>query len=139
MFYSCDEGPNENVDQWVNRLRYLSKYCNFEAMTDCLLKDRVVLGTKDKAARARMFRENTVNLNEAIDMLQASEVAAQHIKEIDQGTSEEVVNFNKWEKANRSPVKVKSLYLQLCTSKQAPPSRSDEGSQTQNCLQLAYF
>ena len=109
MFYSCDEGPNENVDQWVNRLRHYSKSCNFEATTDCLLKDRVVLGTKDKAARAQMFREKAVNLNEAIDMLRASEVAAQHIKEIDQGTSEEVVHFNKREKANRSPVK--SLYL----------------------------
>ena len=57
MFYSCDEGPNENVDQWVNRLRHLSNSYNFEAMTDSLLKDRVVLGTKDKAARAWMFRE----------------------------------------------------------------------------------
>ena len=105
MFYSCDQGPNENVDQWVNRLRQLSKSCNFEAMTDSLLRDRVVLGTKDKAARARMFREKAVNLNEAVDMLRASEVAAQQIKEIDQGTSEEVVHFNKREKANRSPAK----------------------------------
>ena len=32
-----------------------------------------------------MFREKAVNLNEAIDMMKASEVAAQHIKEIDQG------------------------------------------------------
>ena len=56
-----------------------------------------------------MFREKAVNLNEAIDMLGASEVAAQHIKEIDQGTSEEVVHFNKREKANKSAVK--SLYL----------------------------
>ena len=57
MFCSCDEGPNENVDQWVNRSRLLSKSCNFEAMTDSLLRDRVILGTKDKATRAWMFRE----------------------------------------------------------------------------------
>ena len=57
MFCSCDEGPNENVDQWVNRPRPLSKSCNFEAMTDSLLRDRVVLGRKDKATRAWMFRE----------------------------------------------------------------------------------
>ena len=78
MFCSCDEGPNENVDQWVNRPRLLSKSCNFEAMTDSLLRDRVVLGTKDKATRAWMFREKVkkVNLNEAVDILTASEVAA---------------------------------------------------------------
>ena len=57
-----------------------------------------------------MFREKAINLNVAIDMLQASEVAAQHLKEIDQGTSEEVEHFNKREKANRSPVK-KSLLI----------------------------
>ena len=33
-------------------------------------------------------------------MMRASEVAAQYIKEIDQGASEEVVLFNKQEKAN---------------------------------------
>ena len=48
------------------------------------------MGTKYKAARAQMFRDKVVNLNEAVDMLRASEIAAQHIKEIDQGTSEEV-------------------------------------------------
>ena len=68
MFYSCDKGPNENVDHWVYRLRQLSKSCNFEAMTDSLLRDRMVLGMKDKAIRAQMFRENLVNLNEAVDM-----------------------------------------------------------------------
>ena len=93
MFYSCDEGPNKNVDHWVNRLRQLLKSCNFEAMIDSLLRDRVVMGMKYKAARAQMFREKVVNLNETVDMLRASEVAAQHIKEIDQGTSDEVVSL----------------------------------------------
>ena len=92
MFYSCDEGPNENVDHWVNRLRQLLKSCNFEAMIDSLLRDRVVMGIKYKAARAQMFREKVVNVNETVDMLRASEVAAQHIKDIDQGTSDEVVS-----------------------------------------------
>ena len=45
-----------------------------------------------KTARTQMFREKVANLNEAVDMLRASEVAAQHIKEIEQGTSEEVVS-----------------------------------------------
>ena len=79
LFCSGDDGPNENVDHWVNRMRQLLKSCNFEAMTDSLLRDRVVMGTKYKAARAQMFRDKVVNLNEAVD----SEIAAQHIKKID--------------------------------------------------------
>ena len=61
----------------------------------------MVLGAKDKAARARMFEEKAANLNEAVDMLRASGVAAQHIKEVDQGTSEGVVHFNKRETADK--------------------------------------
>ena len=68
MFYSCDEGPNENVNQWVNRPRPLSKSCNFEAMADSLLREPVVLGTRDKATRAWTFREKVVNLNEAVEV-----------------------------------------------------------------------
>ena len=47
-------------------------------MTESLSRDPVVLRTKDKATRTRMFREKVkkVNLNEAVDMLRASEVAA---------------------------------------------------------------
>ena len=59
-----------------------------------MLRDRVVMEMKYKAARAQMFREKVANLNEAVDMLRASEVAAQHIKEIEQGsTSDEVVSL----------------------------------------------
>ena len=78
------------MDHLVNRLRQLLKSCNFEAMIDSLL--RVVMGIKYKAASAQMFREKVANLNEAADMLRASEVAAQHIKEIEKGTSDEVVS-----------------------------------------------
>ena len=64
MFCSYEEKPNENVDQWVNRPRPLSKSCNFEAMTDSLLRDLVVFGTKDKATRAWMFREKVKSQSE---------------------------------------------------------------------------
>ena len=53
----------------------------------------MVIGMKYKAARAQMFREKVVNQNLTVDMLGASEVAAQHIKEIGQGTSDEVVSL----------------------------------------------
>ena len=46
-----------------------------------------------------MFIEKAVNLNEAVHMWRGSEVAAEHIKEVDQGTPEQVVHFNNREKA----------------------------------------
>ena len=51
------------------------------------------MGMKYKAARAQMFRLKVANLNAAVDMLRASEVAAQYIKEVEQGTFDEVVSL----------------------------------------------
>ena len=52
------------------------------------------MGMKYKAAIAQMFREKVANLNEAVDMLRPSEVAVQHIKDIEQGsTSDKVVSL----------------------------------------------
>ena len=100
MFYSCDQGPNETVDQWVTKLRHLAKSCNFATMTDSMLRDRVVLGTKDKAARSRMFREKAVSLSGAIDTLRTSEIAAHQIRSIEKETRyEDAVHFSR--KASR--------------------------------------
>ena len=56
-FHTCDQGPNELVDQWLTRLRHLSQPCNFGATLDSMLTDCLILGTKDKKAQAHLFRE----------------------------------------------------------------------------------
>ena len=44
-----------------------------------------------------MFREKAVDVNGAIDQLRASEIAAQHILEIEQGHTEESIQLAKKE------------------------------------------
>ena len=86
----------------VTKLRQLSKSCNFGTLNDSLLRDKIVLGVKDKSARARMFREKAVDVNGAIDQLRASEITAQQIREIEQGHTKESIQFAKKEKPKRS-------------------------------------
>ncbi len=97
IFYTCDQGPEEPVDTWVTRLRQLIKQCNFaQAERDSLLRDRIVLGTTDKAARLRMLREKDLTLNLAIEMLRASEITSSQIRVIDKtANTEETVSFTK--------------------------------------------
>ena len=101
-------------------LRQLTKPCNFANMTDSLLRDRIVLGTKDKAARACMFRDKAVDLHGAIDQLRASEIAAHQIRTIEQETSnEDAVHFTnisskKHLKDDKPKEKIKCMFcLQL--------------------------
>ena len=62
LFHAAEQQPNETVDQYIIRLRRLAETCNFRNLHDEMLRDRLVLGCKDKAARARLFRQKECDL-----------------------------------------------------------------------------
>ena len=76
------------------RLRHLSQSCNFGVAVDSILRDCLILGTKDKKAQAHLFREKTVDLNIAINCSRNSELAEQQLKKVN-STICENVSFNK--------------------------------------------
>jgi hypothetical protein len=55
--------PNKTLHDYLCRLRELSKSCEFGTMTNDMIRDRLVLGIKDTAARATMLREADLNLH----------------------------------------------------------------------------
>ena len=69
IFHSAEQQPNETVDQYLLRLRRLAEPCKFVALHDEMLRDRLVLGARDKAARARLFREKECSLAKAVESL----------------------------------------------------------------------
>ena len=68
VFGTTNQGTNETVDQYVTRLRHLANSCKFEALLDDFIRDRLVLGTNDNSARARIFREKELTLDAAINI-----------------------------------------------------------------------
>ena len=58
-----------------------------------LIRDRLVLGTKDSSARARMLREPKLDLQKAIDMCRSSEISKSQLK--DMSNEQETVNFSR--------------------------------------------
>ena len=55
------------------RLRHLAESCKFGALHDEMVRDRLVLGCRDKGAKARLFREKDCRLKKALEALQISE------------------------------------------------------------------
>ena len=53
LFHSAQQQPNENVDQYISRLRHLSKSCKFGALHDEMVCDCLVLGCHDKGAKRK--------------------------------------------------------------------------------------
>ena len=74
-FNSADQNPMESVDAYVIRLRQLATSCEFAALHDSLVRDRLVMGTRDGTTRERLLRERPVpDLARCIQVLQASEL-----------------------------------------------------------------
>ena len=90
IFNTTDQESTEGVDQYVTKLRQLAESCDFRTLNDELIRDRIVLGTKDSAARARMLREPKLDLKKAINMCRSSETAEKQHKKIGTDESKDV-------------------------------------------------
>ena len=82
VFGSANQGENETAEQYIARLRHLMATCNYGTLSDELLRDRLVLGTKDTHVRARMFRDPELTLAKAMNMCKVAELSQSQLKQI---------------------------------------------------------
>ena len=90
IFHNAEQQLNETIDQYLLCLHCLAESCKFAGLHDKMLRDRLVLGARDKAARARLFREKECSLTKAIESLWISEVTCEQLTVIG-GKEEEAV------------------------------------------------
>lgn len=90
-FITADKEQNGNTIKYVTRLKKLSNLCEFGALHNQRIRDRIVLGTKDSGARSRMLRAPDLTLDKAIDMCRESEIADQKMKIL--SASEAAANY----------------------------------------------
>ena len=91
VFGTTNQGTNETVDQYVTK--HLANSCKFEALLDYFIRDRLVLGTNDHSAGARVFREKDLTLDAAINICRVSELSQMQLKQIEK--AEPDVQFGK--------------------------------------------
>ena len=78
-FNSANQTESETVDQYVIRLRQLAESCEYEALKEGLIRDRLVMGTNDISTRDRLLKERPVpDLNKCVDFLRATELSKAH-------------------------------------------------------------
>ena len=78
VFNTCEE----SVQSYVTRLRKLAASCEYGALTDELIRDRLVIGLKNQGDKVRLLREKSLDLKKAIQMCTTIEIASQQIKTI---------------------------------------------------------
>ena len=89
-FWTMDYyGP---FDTYLTDLRVLAADCNFGALTNRLIRDKLVFVTKGNL-QARLLRETDLTLDKAIKICRVEELTAAHGKELDKSKSVDKVKI----------------------------------------------
>ena len=81
------QSVNKTIDAYVTELRLQAKNCEFGALCNQLIRDRIVVGIRDDALRSRSLREAELDLQKAVDICRAAEQTRSHMDALKNATS----------------------------------------------------
>ena len=87
IFNSCKQENTENIESYLARLRKLAATCEYGALLDEMLRDRIVIGISDNQIPARLLRESKLTLQKALEICRSSEQANLHLQQMDPAES----------------------------------------------------
>lgn len=95
-FHTHSRKSGVTVAEFVAELRQLSEHCEFRAVLEDMLRDRLVCGINDDVIQRRLLGEATLTFKKALDIALAMETAANNtmdIKNAGGGTLSDTAHF----------------------------------------------
>ena len=74
IFNVIVQEEGETADTFVTRLNNQAKKCEYGALEQSLVKDRIVVGCRDSRVQVRMLRDSTLTYATAVETLKANEI-----------------------------------------------------------------
>lgn len=95
-FFTRNQNEGESYEDYSVALRDLSSTCNFDFLTDSLIRDRLVCGISDKTVKDRLLRTKDLTLAKAIDICRTSQETQTQLEKIcsSNSTSNNIDNLN---------------------------------------------
>ena len=96
LFNTRNQHTGEPFAKFVTDLKRLAKDCEFDALEESLMKDRIVCGIRDSALREKLLQIDNLTFKQCLDMCTVAEASAEHIKQLapqdDAGKNNEAVD-----------------------------------------------
>ncbi|UYV69107.1 K02A2.6-like [Cordylochernes scorpioides] len=115
-FNSRIQEDREPVDEFITSLYKLADSCEFEGLHEQLIRDRIVVGVRDKALSERMQLDSELTLEKAVKMVRQQEAVRQQQVDLQRPSTSQEVNQVKFNSKKQSP------------KQQQQPSRKKEKS-----------
>ncbi|UYV78507.1 hypothetical protein LAZ67_16001812 [Cordylochernes scorpioides] len=115
-FNSRIQEDREPVDEFITSLYKLADSCEFEGLHEQLIRDRIVVGVRDKALSERMQLDSELTLEKAVKMIRQQKAVRQQQVDLQRPSTSQKVNQVKFNSKKQSP------------KQQQQPSRKKEKS-----------
>ncbi|UYV72487.1 hypothetical protein LAZ67_9003355 [Cordylochernes scorpioides] len=115
-FNSRIQEDREPVDEFITSLYKLADSCEFEGLHEQLIRDRIVVGVRDKALSERMQLDSELTLEKAVKIVRQQEAVRQQQVDLQRPSASQKVNQVKFNSKKQSP------------KQQQQPSRKKEKS-----------
>jgi hypothetical protein len=80
VFHQRVQQSGEKFDEFLADLRKKAATCEFAALEDSLIRDRIVIGIRDDPTRRRLLQVKKLELTTAIDACKASEATSRRLR-----------------------------------------------------------
>ena len=140
-FWQRQQAEGEPFDKWLTELRIIASNCEFGTSTDRLIRDKILFGTNDDAARQRMIEEDNPTLATAINICRSIEATKAQLRvmmtcgETDTVTVRELHNKCKSEAVRPSRI----ANCRNCGSKHQPRQCPAYGKTCYKCGKRNHF
>ena len=94
-FHTCCRRQGETVTDYVARLRAIAEFCNFGAVLEDMLRDRLVCGVNSEAIQRKLLSESTLTFQKALEVAIGLEAADRDVREL-----------KPWQRESDAPVTV---------------------------------
>ncbi|UYV64758.1 K02A2.6-like [Cordylochernes scorpioides] len=108
-FNSRNQEDREPVDEFITSLYKLADSCEFEGLHEKLIRDRIVVGVRDKALSERMQLDSELTLEKAVKLVRQQEAVRQQQVDLQRPSTSQKVNQVKFNSKKQSPKQQQQL------------------------------
>lgn len=73
-FYKAQKNSNESPDEWLIRLKELSKACSFGKNVDVIVLDKFITGLESEIIDYLCLSADSLNINTSLDIIHAFQI-----------------------------------------------------------------
>ncbi|XP_029055276.2 uncharacterized protein K02A2.6-like, partial [Osmia bicornis bicornis] len=86
LFNNRNQKEGEKFEQFVTDIKIAAQKCEFGALHDQMIRDRIVMGTNDPGIQEKLLRVPDLDMQKAIDYCQAAEISKLQVKTFNEKT-----------------------------------------------------